>query len=188
MEKAKRILVTTARWLFILCLPTLLLTASIGLAVNSQWLYEYGFQKYGISQTTGLSEEELEKAARGLITYFNSNEEYISLTVTKDGKPFVLFNEREAAHLKDVKGLFRQDYTFLLWTFVYGLVYTLFALLWQKDRRSLAWGLAYGGGITLALAELLQIAVAADDLTLGEKRIAVLGMLDQDSPQRDVIQ
>ena len=46
-----------------LCLPVLLLTASIGWAANSLWLYEYGFDRYGVSQTTGLAEVELEKAA-----------------------------------------------------------------------------------------------------------------------------
>ena len=58
-----------------LCLPILLLTASIGGAVNSLWLYEYGFQKYNVSQTTGLTEVQLETAAKGLISYFNSDEE-----------------------------------------------------------------------------------------------------------------
>ncbi|MFC1893091.1 DUF1461 domain-containing protein, partial [Chloroflexota bacterium] len=136
-----------------LSLPVLLLTASIAGAVNSLWLYEYGFEKYGVSQTTGLMEEELEKAARGLIGYFNSNEEYISLTVVKDGAPFILFNQREVAHLKDVKGLIRLDYTVLLWTFVYSLVYTALALFWRRGiyRRRLARRLVGGSGITLAL-------------------------------------
>jgi len=59
-----RVLRLTAQWLFILCLPVLLLTASIGVAVNSIWLYEYGFEKYSVGQTTGLAEVELEKAAK----------------------------------------------------------------------------------------------------------------------------
>ena len=58
-----KILDTAAKWLFMLCLPPLLLTASIGWAVNSLWLYEYGFEKYTISQSTGLGKVELEKAA-----------------------------------------------------------------------------------------------------------------------------
>ncbi len=142
-----------AKWLFILCLPALLLTASIALAVNSAWLYEYGFAKYDVGQTTGLSQAELHKAAVGLIAYFNSGEESIDLFVEKDGRPFVLFNEREVAHLRDVKGLFRLDYTVLLWTFVYGLVYTMWTVFGRKGiyRRYLARGLAWGGGLTIAL-------------------------------------
>jgi len=140
-----------AKWLFMLCLPVLLLTASIGWAANSLWLYKYGFDKYNVSQTTGLADSELAKAASGLISYFNSNEEYISLAVIKDGEPFELFNEKEVIHLKDVKGLIWLDYWFLLGTLIYVLVYSGACLFWRKDWRRLAWGVIGGGGITLVL-------------------------------------
>lgn len=148
-----RILGLAARWLFILCLPVLLLTASIGVAVNSLWFYKYGFEKYSISQTTGLAEVELEKAAKGLIGYFNSGEEDINLSVVKDGQPFELFNQREIIHLKDVKGLIWLNYTVLLGTLIYALCYAGVSLLWRKRRywRRLAWSVVGGGGITLAL-------------------------------------
>ncbi|MBL7125056.1 MAG: DUF1461 domain-containing protein, partial [Dehalococcoidales bacterium] len=148
-----RILGIAAKWLFMLCLPVLLLTASLGWATNSLWLYEYGFEKYNVSQVTGLAEVELEKAAAGLIGYFNSDEDYISLTLVKDGEPFELFNQREVIHLKDVKGLIWLDYWVLLGTLVYVLAYAGISLFWRKRRywRRLAWGVVGGGGITLAL-------------------------------------
>ncbi len=148
-----RILGIIAKWLFILCLPVLLLTASLGWAANSHWLYKYGFEKYNISQATGLADSELEKAASGLIGYFNSDEEYISLTVIKDGEPFELFNQRETIHLKDVKGLIWLDYWVLLGTLVYVLAYAGICLFWRKRSywRRLAWGVIGGGGLTLAL-------------------------------------
>ena len=98
-----------------------------------------------------MAEAELEKAATGLISYFNSADEYISLTVVKDGEPFELFNEREVVHLKDVKGLIRLDYWVLLGTLIYALGYALVSLFWRKDWRRLAWGMVGGGGITLVL-------------------------------------
>jgi len=148
-----RIVGIGAKWLFMLCLPILLLTASLGWATNSLWLYEYGFEKYNVSQATGLAEVELEKAASGLIGYFNSDEEYISLTVIKDGELFELFNQREVIHLKDVKGLIWLDYWVLLGTLVYAVAYAGISLFWRKRRywRRLAWGVAGGSGITLAL-------------------------------------
>lgn len=142
-----------AKWLFMLCVPILLLTASLGWAANSLWLYKHGFEKYNVSQTTGLAGSELETAARGLIGYFNSDEEYISLTVVKDSKPLELFNQQEVIHLKDVKGLIQLDYGVLLGTLAYALAYAGVCLFWRKRRywRHLAWGLVGGGGITLAL-------------------------------------
>ncbi len=148
-----RILGIIAQWLFILCLPFLLLTASLGWAVNSHWLYNYGFAKYDVGQTTGLADAELEKAASGLISYFNSGEEYISLTVIKDGQPLEIFNQREIIHLKDVKGLIWLDYWVGLGTLVYVLAYTGVCLFWRKRKywRRLAWGVVGGSGLTLAL-------------------------------------
>ena len=127
------------KWLFILCIPILLLTASIGWAVNSLWLYKYGFEKYDVSQTTGLPEVELEKAAAGLISYFNSDEEYINLTVMKDGKPFELFNREEVIHFRDVKGLFRLDYRVLLGTLIYTSGYALVSLSGGRGNTGVGW-------------------------------------------------
>jgi integral membrane protein (TIGR01906 family) len=146
-----KILGIAAKWLFILCLPLLLLTASLGWAINSLWLYKYGFEKYNVGQTTSLADSELEKAATGLISYFNSNEEYISLTVIKDGKSFELFNRQEISHLKDVKGLIWLDYRLLIGTLLYVLAYAGITLFWRKDWRRLAWGVIGGSGLTLAL-------------------------------------
>lgn len=145
------------KWLFILCLPVLLLTASGSGAINSLWLYKYGFDKYGVSQTTGLAPSELEKAAKGLIDYFNSGDETISLTVMKDAKPLTLFNEREVAHLRDVKGLFRLFYWVALGTLVYAMVYVGFSLFWWQDRRRLAGGLFGGSCLTLVLMFVLGL-------------------------------
>jgi integral membrane protein (TIGR01906 family) len=157
-----KIIRTITQWLFILCLPALLLTASVSGAMNCRWLYQYDFHKYAISQVTGLSLAELDKAAEGLTRYFNSNEEYINLTVTKDGRPFTLFNDREVAHLKDVKGLFRLVYKVLLGTGIYALIYIGVALFWWRDKRRLAWGLVGGGGLTLALMAALGVMIAFD--------------------------
>ncbi len=184
-----KILSIGARWLFILCLPILLLSASLGWAVNSHWLYEYGFQKYDVSQTTGLAEVELETAATGLISYFNSDDEDITLTVVKDGEPFELFNEREIAHLRDVKDLIWLDYWVLLVTLIYTLGYAGFSLIWGKDWRWLARGVVVGSGITLALmlALGLGILLGFDQLFWQFHVISFTNELWQLDPTRDYL-
>jgi len=136
-----------------LCLPVLLLTASIGWAVNSHWLYNYGFNKYDVSETTGLAESELETVATGLIDYFNSGEENVSITMVKNSEQFELFTPEEIIHFRDVKGLIWLDYWVLLGTLIYALGYTVVSFSWRRRRywRRLAWGAVGGGGITLAL-------------------------------------
>ena len=148
-----KILGTIAKWLFILSLPALLITATIAFEFNSLWLYKNGFEKYNVSQTTGLDEAELETAASGLISYFNSGEEYISLTVVKDGQPFELFNQREVAHLKDVKALIQLNSRLLLGAAIYVGVYAGICLFWRRKRyrRRLAWGTVIGSSIALGM-------------------------------------
>lgn len=154
------IIKTAAYWLFILCLPVLLITTSVKIAANSSELYRYGFNKYDISQVTGLSPAELDKVTTGLISYFNSNQEYIDLTVIKDGKPFTLFNEREAGHLKDVKGLFRLVWWLLLGTLIYSVIYAALNYTVWKDRRRVAWALIGGSGLTIALVIGLGLMIS----------------------------
>ncbi len=164
MEIKLKILGICAKWLFILCLPILLLTASIGWGVNSHRLYRYGFEEYNVSQKTGIAEKELEEAATGLISYFNSGEANISLTVIKDGESFELFNQREVIHLRDVKELIRLDYWVLLGTLIYVLSYAGVSLFWHRRRywRQLAWGVISGSGITLALMLTLGLGALLD--------------------------
>ena len=159
-----RILNNLTKWIFILCLPFLLFSASITWALNSHWLYRYGFNKYDVSQTTGLSPAELEKAASGLISYFNSSEEYIKLTVIKDGKPFELFNQREIIHLKDVKGLIWLVYWVLIGTGIYVLAYAGLHLFYNKGkyRQRLTWRVVGGSGLTLLFMLLLLIGGLTD--------------------------
>jgi len=148
-----------AKWLFILCLPFLLLTASLGWAVNSHWLYNYGFEKYSVVQTPELAEFDLEAIADELIDYFNSGEDYVSITVTSDGEPFELFTPEETIHFKDVKGLIRLDYWVLGGTLLYVLAYAAVCLFWRWKRywRQLAW--AVFGGACLTLAFMLALGV-----------------------------
>jgi len=150
------------------CLSILLVTATIAFEFNSLWLYKNGFQKYNVSQTTGLAEAELDKAATGLISYFNSDEEYISLTVVRDGRPFELFNQREVAHLKDVKGLIRLNFRLLLGTAIYVGAYAGISLFWRRKRywRRLAWGVV--GGSSIALGMMLALGIGSTVLDFGQ--------------------
>jgi len=178
----------TTKWLFVLCLPLLLLSASIGGAANSLALYRYGFDKYEVGQTTGLSAVELDKAARGLVHYFNSSEEYISLTVVKDGQSFTLFNEREAIHLKDVRGLFRLDYWLFLGALIYALAYVGF-FIWLKEWHQLARGLLWGSGLTLGLMLLLGFSTMLnfDQFFLQFHLLSFTNELWQLDPSRDYL-
>ncbi len=146
-----KVLAGLFRWIFILCLPVLLITGSLALAFNTVSLYRYGFEKYHVSEVTGIAPAELDKAAQGLISYFNSGEAHINVVVIKDGRPFTLFNEREVVHLRDVKALVWLDYRALLGTLTYAVAYAGLVVLLRRSWRRLAGTAVTGSGILLAL-------------------------------------
>ncbi|MFH1003852.1 MAG: TIGR01906 family membrane protein, partial [Chloroflexota bacterium] len=91
----------------------------------------------------------------------NSGEADISLTVIKDGQPFVLFNPREVAHLRDVKALIWLDYRIALITLAYALAYAGYSLFQRRHRR-LARAVLWGSGLTLGLMLALGVGALAD--------------------------
>jgi len=155
-----KIVKAIAYWLFIICLPLLFLTSTVRLGVNSTHLYEYGFDKYGISEITKIDRTQLNEVARRLIDYFNSKVETPQITVVnKDGEEFQLFHDYELTHLEDVKGLFRLDYQAQVASLAYIIIYGLLFLLWRKGRwQDLARGVRRGCALTLVLIAALGIA------------------------------
>jgi integral membrane protein (TIGR01906 family) len=146
-----RIAAAIARILCIICIPFIILTGVLGIAFNFVPLYTYGFEKYDVSDSTGLADSELTKIAQGLISYFNSDENNLELIVEKDGVSFVLFTREEALHMKDVKGLVRLDYGVLMGTLVYVIGYALAVVFLHSSRRKLARSILFGSLLTLIL-------------------------------------
>jgi integral membrane protein (TIGR01906 family) len=145
----------TARWVFIISIPVLLLSATLGWAFNSLWIYKNGFAKYEVGQALGLSPAQLDKSARELITYFNNtHQEFLDINVTYDiGETAPLFDQADILHMKDVKGLVWVDYRLLLAAAIYALVYIAASFVWNRrsGRHDLALGAEWGGGVTVGL-------------------------------------
>lgn len=168
-----RVVYAAGRWVFVVCLPLLLVTSSIWWAANSHWLYTSGFEKYDVGRSTGLSGAELEKVAAGLIAYFNSPKELLDLTVVREGQPVDVFTAEETLHFRDVKHLFRLDLYILIGTAAYVGGYTVAGIM-LGERRRLARAALCGSGLALALMLLLGIGTLLDfdGLFLGFHRLA----------------
>jgi len=152
-----------AYWLFIACFPLLLLTSTVRLGTNSIHTYEYSFDKYDVSQVTGINKTQLNTVARRLIDYFNSRVETPQITVVKNGAEFELFQENdqncELTHLGDVRSLFQLGYLVQWISLAYIIIYALLFLLWRKGHwQDLAKGVTRGCALTLILMAMLGIA------------------------------
>jgi integral membrane protein (TIGR01906 family) len=102
---------------------------------------------------------ELLKAAHSLIDYFNSQKEPIEVKVVIRGEERELFNQREVAHLKDVKGLIQLCYRLQWVAFLYLAVYTGVGLAWKRRAfvSDLAKSLTGGSALTIALVAAVGI-------------------------------
>jgi len=164
-----------AYWTFIICFPVLLITSTIRLQVNSIHTYEYGFDKYEISEVTGIDEPQLSQVATRLIDYFNSRVETPQIKVVKEGMEFELFHDYELVHLEDVKGQFQLAYWVQRIVLAYVVIYAALAvilgkrsnrristrtgfLLWEKGRwQDLTKGVTRGCILTLGIIGVLGI-------------------------------
>jgi integral membrane protein (TIGR01906 family) len=155
-----RVAKVAAYWLFALCFPFLLLTNTIHFGANSIHIYEYGFDKYEISEVTGIDRTQLSEVARRLVDYFDSKAETPQIMVVNTyGKEFELFHDYELIHLQDVKGLFQLNYRVQVVSLAYVIIYALLFLLWKRGRwQDLAKGIRRGCALTLVLIAVLGIA------------------------------
>jgi integral membrane protein (TIGR01906 family) len=159
--KTMKILQAIGFIIIILSIPVLLLSASLAWGFNSHWLYNSGYEKYGVSQSTGLSVSDLHKTTDALITYFNSSDEFIHVNVTVNGQTFELFTLEEQIHFKDVKQLVRLDYTVF---FVSLAVFAILSFLqvvgdFRKNWRGLVKSYVWGSIFSIVL--IIAIAIAS---------------------------
>jgi len=157
-----RPLLAVAGGLAVLALPLLLITLSVRLLIFTPWLYEYGFARYNISAVTGIERAELLRAADETRRYFAGNYEPLAITVQRGGVDFVLYNEREVAHMTDVKALVQG-----VERVQYGALAVALLLLGaglsahgREYLRSYGGVLLWGGGLTFALVVLAGLGAA----------------------------
>jgi integral membrane protein (TIGR01906 family) len=164
-----KIVSSIAAKLFIISVSLTLVTGTIQLEINSVRLYEYGFDKYAVSEDTGIDRQQLTEVARKLVYYFNYRIETPQLTVQRrSGEEFLLYQEdgqnRELTHLADVRRLFLLNSLILLVSLVYLAGYVLAFLLWIKGHWwDLATRVRHGCVLTLAVMVIMGLTTVLVD-------------------------
>ena len=192
-----RLIKSIREWLFILAVPLFLLAASVTWAVNDGGLYDRGFEKYDISLYTGITDADLSRVGADLRRYFNSGEEPLAVTVPVFGVERPLYNQREVAHMRDVKRLIWGTYAVAALAGVYLLALILagFASAGRNYAEAaeyadtLARLLLRGGLLTLAIVAGVGLfaLVGFDSLFLLFHRISFANDLWQLNPRTDYL-
>ncbi len=156
-----------AALLFIIALPIALITTNVRIAANEPRLYEYGIDEYGAVQTTRIPRDELLRASGELRDYFNNDEDEILVPVRDENNELIsLFNERERAHLRDVKALFQGTFRVHEGSLFFILAYVVGVFIWAREGtlRGLAAQVLIAGLASLVVIGAVgAIAVAGFD-------------------------
>jgi len=153
-KSVRHVLRVAAHWLFVLCFPLLLLSGTIGVAVNSLWVYTSGFTRHNVSSELGLSDAELKSFARELIRYFNDpDQQYFNSSVMNErGETAPLYSQYDTEHMKDVKWLVWLDYAVFLIVLLYVSLYCVGMCFWDRYHFlfEIGQGMLRGGLTTIA--------------------------------------
>lgn len=89
------------------CLILVILISSIDIQCFRRSFYEREFETLRIGEENHVSDEDLMKATNALLDYIQGKREDIQVEIALYELPSVAFNERERAHMVDVRGLYQ---------------------------------------------------------------------------------
>ena len=177
--------------LFAIAIPLFLVTGSVAWAFNNPGIYRDGFEKYSVSRSTGISEEELLRVASEIRHYFNSRDEPLAIRVRIYGAENDLFNQRELAHMRDVKRLVWGVYLAGALSGLYLVITTALAAVRHGRRfiETVARRALWGGGLTIALLAAVGLfaVVGFDTLFLKFHQLSFANDLWQLDPRTDIL-
>ena len=145
-------------------MPLFLIAANVRIVTESGWFYTYAFDRYDVSERTGIEPRELRRVAHEIKSYFRGNEERLDVRATVYGDERDLFGEREVLHMIDVKRLMRGVGLIERVSFytMAGLALALLALVGRRAALlTVGRGLVYGAALSFAILIALGIGLAA---------------------------
>ena len=176
--------------LFVLSIPLFLVSNSVIWAVNSPGLYERGFEKYSISRTTGINQEDLRQVGADLRRFFNIRSGPLSVRSRVLGVERDIFNPREVLHMRDVKRLVWMVYGIATLSGVYLLLVTAVGVVARpRFPREVARLCIWGGGLTIGLVVAIGLfaLVGFDTLFLKFHQFSFSNDLWQLDERRDYL-
>lgn len=137
---------------FLLLVPALLLLALEQVTADLS-LYERLYRQYDIPVQAGVEETQLMEVTAGLVDYIYGGREALDMEAVVFGRAQRAFNEREQAHMVDVRQLFQLASMLCRVLLIAGAALLALGLLWPKPggARELRTGSLFSVGCWLAI-------------------------------------
>jgi len=97
----------------VLALPLVIMLAVVRFEFSWQPVYSYAVTAYHADEVTGVATPQLIAATEQIRIYFSNADQNLAVSVRQGGSEQPLFNEREIAHMRDVKALVQRFYALL---------------------------------------------------------------------------
>ena len=145
--------------LFIISLGIAIITGSLIWNINDTGYQSKSFATHNISIQTGLNESELHDIAKSIRAYFNSSQEFLDVSFPSYPE-YKVFNEKEVAHMKDVKHIIRYVYGFFLFSLIYVFIFIIsYAISNNEYKRRLLDLISLSAFCTLLLITLFSLGM-----------------------------
>ena len=149
---------------FALCLiVTLLITSVEAVTYWTPGYYEREYSKYNVTEDVHMEMDDLLDVTTEMMAYLRGNREDLHVPTIVDGQPREFFNDREIAHMEDVRGLFVGALVLRRICIITSFVCV--ALLWLLKAdialvvpRSVCWGT----GLFFAMICVLGLVISTD--------------------------
>lgn len=134
---------------------------SVHLVSMDLGFYRVLWERYGVSEATGMQPSELDRAGTALTGYFVGRTTTPQIQTRIFGQARPLYNETELTHLEDVQALFKMGLTAERALAVAAVVGAIFMVL-DRKRKALGTSLLVAGILGVALLLLLAIPAVVD--------------------------
>jgi len=157
----------TISFLLVLAMFLLLIAMLFGslqtILNDEDWFLEE-YRKLDQASYMGMSTEDLVAATMNMIHYMQGKIDSIDLMVTVDGEQVSMFNDRERAHMVDVRALYLGWQTFQIIALVIAVIVlaAAFLLLKKNALLPLCRGFLWGSGLLLLIVAALGVWVVLD--------------------------
>ena len=141
----------------------LLITSIEAVTYWTPGYYEKEYAKYGVLQDVHMEMNDLLDVTDQMMAYLRGNREDLHVPTVVDGQPREFFNDREIAHMEDVRGLFLGGLA--LRRISIGLIVVCVVLLFARKadvRRVLPKMICAGSALFFAVLAILAAIISTD--------------------------
>ena len=141
----------------------LLITSIEAVTYWTPGYYEEEYAKYGVLQDVHMEMNDLLDVTDQMMAYLRGNREDLHVPTVVDGQPREFFNDREIAHMEDVRGLFLGGLA--LRRISIGLIVVCVVLLFALKadvRRVLPKMICAGSALFFAVLAILAAIISTD--------------------------